>query len=90
MPDRSIGARRQDGVQISCEYQIVSTLVGLFWEVEHSAIYKQSPNLKALAPLLKEQTSAVYEALRSFETEFERQIEHSEVDDATVSDSFPS
>ena len=71
------GLRFQDRVPIPCEYQIVSTLVGLFWEVEHSAIYKQSPNLKGLEPLLREQTSAVYTALRLFEDEFERHIEQS-------------
>jgi hypothetical protein len=73
------GLRKRDGVYIPCEYQIASTLVGLFWEVEHSAIYKQSPNLKGLAPLLKDQTSAVYAALMSFEAEFEQQIENSDV-----------
>jgi hypothetical protein len=28
------------------EYQIVSMLTGLFWEIEHSAIYKPVPRLK--------------------------------------------
>ncbi len=28
------------------EIQIVSLLIGLFWEVEHSAIYKPAPNLR--------------------------------------------
>jgi hypothetical protein len=74
------GLRFHDRVPIPCEYQIASTLIGLFWEVEHSAIYKQSPSLKGLAPLLKDQTSAVYEALKSFETEFERHVEHSDLD----------
>jgi hypothetical protein len=57
-----------------CEYQIVSTLIGLFWEVEHAAIYKQSPNFKGLMPVMQEQTSAVNRALINFEDEFERQL----------------
>ena len=30
---------------ITAEVQIVGLLIGLFWEVEHSAIYKPNPNL---------------------------------------------
>jgi ppGpp synthetase/RelA/SpoT-type nucleotidyltranferase len=57
-----------------CEYQIVSTLIGLFWEVEHAAIYKPAPSLKRLEPVMREQTSAVNSALKAFEDEFERQL----------------
>jgi ppGpp synthetase/RelA/SpoT-type nucleotidyltranferase len=64
--------------EFPCEYQIVSTLIGLFWDVEHTAIYKQAPNLKGLEPVMREQTSAVYLALKAFEDEFERQIQISE------------
>ncbi len=63
---------------IPCEYQIVSTLIGLFWEVEHAAIYKQSPSFKGLAPVMREQTSDVYRTLKVFEDQFERLIEESE------------
>jgi hypothetical protein len=63
---------------LACEYQIVSTLIGLFWDIEHAAIYKQAPNLKGLGPVMRDQTSAVYLALKAFEDEFERQIEISE------------
>ena len=63
---------------LGCEYQIVSTLIGLFWDIEHAAIYKQAPNLKGLGPVMGDQTSAVYLALKAFEAEFERQIEISE------------
>jgi len=63
---------------IPCEYQIVSTLIGLFWDIEHAAIYKQAPNLKGLEPVMREQTYAVYLALKAFEDEFERQIQISE------------
>jgi hypothetical protein len=33
--------------QVRAELQIVPMLIGLFWEVEHSAIYKPSPELKS-------------------------------------------
>jgi ppGpp synthetase/RelA/SpoT-type nucleotidyltranferase len=67
-----------------CEYQIVSALIGLFWEVEHAAIYKQAPGLKGLGPVMQEQTSAVNQALKDFEDEFERQIQASEASRATL------
>ena len=35
------------------ELQIVSMLIGRFWEVEHSAIYKSAPSLKVLFDLFK-------------------------------------
>jgi hypothetical protein len=60
--------------RVQGEYQIVSMLTGLFWEVEHTAIYKQTPSLKGLAPVMKDQTSAVNRALKEFEDEFERQV----------------
>jgi hypothetical protein len=63
---------------IWCEYQIVPTLIGLFWDVEHAAIYKQAPNLKGLEPVMREQTSDVYLALKAFEGEFEVQLQKSE------------
>jgi ppGpp synthetase/RelA/SpoT-type nucleotidyltranferase len=31
------------------EFQIVSMLVGLFWDVEHSALYKPTPELRGVA-----------------------------------------
>lgn len=34
--------------KIHVELQIVPMLIGLFWEVEHSAIYKSSPHLKSV------------------------------------------
>lgn len=35
------------------EYQIVSMLTGLFWEIEHSAIYKPSPQLRGVTRSLE-------------------------------------
>jgi hypothetical protein len=75
-------AESSEGLQ--CEYQIVPTLIGLFWDVEHAAIYKQAPNLKGLGPVMRGQTSAVYRALKEFEDEFERQIQRSEPNTSTV------
>lgn len=56
------------------EYQIVPMLTGLFWEVEHSAIYKPTPRLKGIARSLamRERTEDVLRALRAFEEEFEQ------------------
>ncbi len=34
---------------VTGEYQIVPMLTGLFWDVEHSAIYKPSPELRGVA-----------------------------------------
>jgi ppGpp synthetase/RelA/SpoT-type nucleotidyltranferase len=58
------------------EFQIVSMLIGFFWQVEHSAIYKPTPQLKGVVRSLemRERTQEVYKALRTFEEEFERQI----------------
>ncbi|HEY1808316.1 MAG TPA: hypothetical protein VGG42_07120 [Acidobacteriaceae bacterium] len=59
--------------RIRAEYQVVPMLIGLFWEVEHSAMYKPSPSLVGMAnsremKLLK---SEVEFALSRFEAVFE-------------------
>ena len=61
---------------LTAELQIVSSLIGSFWEVEHSALYKTSPNLQGVmhSPSMKARQRAVLSALRDFETEFERLI----------------
>jgi ppGpp synthetase/RelA/SpoT-type nucleotidyltranferase len=61
---------------ITAEIQIVSRLIGSFWEVEHAALYKPSPNLQGVlaSPSMKERTNAVLTALRDFENEFERLV----------------
>lgn len=66
------------GTGIPCEYQVVSTLIGLFWEIEHAAIYKQLPGIKGSSRFLRDETSDVYKALIAFENEFERQVKKSE------------
>jgi hypothetical protein len=58
------------------EYQIVPLLTGLFWEIEHSAIYKPVPRLKNIveSPDMQASTAAVLEALNALEAEFERLV----------------
>lgn len=65
---------------VKIEIQIVSLLVGLFWEVEHAAIYKPSPRLRGVekSPAMQSKTAAVLSALRDFEEEFDRQIDDAE------------
>ena len=79
------GKRSHNRIFIPCEYQIVSTLIGLFWDVEHSAIYKQAPELRGFDLLMRDQTLDVYKALKAFEAEFERRIEQSELNKSSSS-----
>ncbi len=62
--------------KVQGEIQIVPMLTGLFWEVEHSAIYKPDPALKGVArsPKMQQRTKEVLEALKAFEEEFERLV----------------
>jgi hypothetical protein len=56
------------------EFQIVSMLVGLFWDVKHSTLYKPTPELRGVARSLamQERNQEVLRSLASFEEEFER------------------
>jgi hypothetical protein len=58
------------------EFQIVSMLTGLFWEVEHAAIYKPNPRLKGIERDLdmRDLTRDVYRALSRFEEGYERLV----------------
>ena len=58
------------------ELQVVPMLIGLFWQVEHSIIYKPSPQLKGVGRSLEMQqhNSSVLTALKAFEDEFERLV----------------
>jgi hypothetical protein len=64
-------------VAMSAEYQVVPMLIGLYSEVEHPAIYKPAPSIKApkdkmnSGPMEK-LDATVTEALLRFEAEFER------------------
>ncbi len=55
------------------EIQIVPMLTGLFWKVEHEAIYKPKPEFKSIGNSLKmkERTQDVLDALKAFEETFE-------------------
>jgi ppGpp synthetase/RelA/SpoT-type nucleotidyltranferase len=84
-PTDSPVALKYDGFRnptdaVKVEIQIVSLLVGLFWEVEHTAIYKPSPRLRGVekSPAMQTKTAAVLTALRDFEEEFDRQIDDAE------------
>lgn len=61
------------------EYQIVPMLTGLFWEIEHSTIYKPTPELKGVAEDygMRQRTQEVLEALKTFEEEFEKLLRQS-------------
>ena len=56
------------------EFQIVSMLVGLFWDVEHSTLYKPTPELRGVARSLamRQRNQEVLRSLEAFEEEFER------------------
>jgi ppGpp synthetase/RelA/SpoT-type nucleotidyltranferase len=59
--------------RVKGEYQVVSVLTGLFWEVEHAAIYKPDARLRGIADHrgMRERTKDVTRALRAFEDQFE-------------------
>lgn len=59
--------------KISCEYQIVPMLLGLFWEVEHAAIYRPDPRLRGATKEIGMQArvAEVERVLADFEREFE-------------------
>lgn len=65
------------GTKIRGELQVLPMLVGLFWEVEHSTIYKPSPQLKGVSQSLemRQRNSEVLKALKAFEEEFERLVQ---------------
>jgi len=62
--------------KVQGEYQVVPMLTGLFWQVEHSAIYKPDPKLKDVAklPEMQQRTKEVQSALQKFGEEFERLV----------------
>jgi hypothetical protein len=69
--------------KVQGEYQILSMLTGLFWKVEHEAIYKPTPSLKGIErhPEMKQCTTEVLTALRSFEEKFEHLVSSAEPND---------
>ena len=75
LANKWFGKWRSDA-KVTAEVQIVQLLIGAFWEVEHSAIYKPSPNLRGAvrSRSVLEKRNAVLFALREFEREFVRVI----------------
>jgi ppGpp synthetase/RelA/SpoT-type nucleotidyltranferase len=65
--------------RVKGEYQIVPMLTGLFWEVEHSAMYKPAPALRGVArlPEMQRRYEEVLTALNGFEQEFETSVRRS-------------
>lgn len=59
------------------EYQVVPMLLGLFWDVEHSAMYKPAPALMGIAQSkeMKQLRTEVERALLRFESEFDRFVQ---------------
>ena len=59
--------------RVRAEIQLMSMLVGMFWEVEHAALYKPGEQLRLLGIALKMQPRYVdvIRALNMFEAEFE-------------------
>ncbi len=57
---------------VRAEYQIVPLLTGLFWEVEHAAIYKPAVVLRGTTttPTMKRKANEVLLALQEFEAAF--------------------
>jgi ppGpp synthetase/RelA/SpoT-type nucleotidyltranferase len=58
---------------VTAEIQLISMLVGLFWEVEHGALYKPGERLRQveISTKMQKHYSDVIRALSSFEQKFE-------------------
>jgi ppGpp synthetase/RelA/SpoT-type nucleotidyltranferase len=68
------GLLKEVSNRVRGEFQIVSMLVGLFWDVEHSTLYKPTPELRGVARSLamRQRNQEVLRSLEAFEEEFER------------------
>jgi hypothetical protein len=69
-----VGRCQDVSCKINAEYQVVPMLIGLFWKVEHSAMYKfrKVANSKEM----QNYRANVHGALLRFETEFENFVEN--------------
>lgn len=76
LAQKYFGYCSQASTRVKGEFQVVSMLTGLFWEVEHASIYKPNPELRGAErnSELQELTGKVYEALANFEQGFERAV----------------
>jgi ppGpp synthetase/RelA/SpoT-type nucleotidyltranferase len=68
------------GARVKGEYQIVSVLTGLFWNVEHSVMYKPHPQLAFVSDHreMRQRTAEVLQALQAFEEQFEAALRTAE------------
>jgi len=68
------GLLKEVSHRVQGEFQVVSMLVGLFWDVEHSTLYKPTPELRGVARSLamQQRNQEVLRSLAAFEEEFER------------------
>jgi hypothetical protein len=60
-------------------------LTGLFWEIEHDALYKpRDLALKGAVskPIIRERTERVYDAFEDLETVLERELQRNAAQDA--------
>jgi hypothetical protein len=74
------GFCKEASALVKGEYQIVSVLTGLFWDVEHSVMYKPDQRLGFVCDHIgmNQRTGEVLQALRGFEEEFEAALRSSE------------
>lgn len=65
---------------VRAEYQVVPLLIGLFWEVEHSTMYKPHPSLKGVGgdSDMRGLRNEVEKALSRFEAGFEGFVQNRE------------
>jgi hypothetical protein len=63
--------------QVCAELQIVAMLIGLFWEVEHGALYKPAAGLRdiELREEIQQRNLDVIRALGAFDEQFDNLIE---------------
>jgi len=66
--------------KVKGELQIVPMLTGLFWEIEHAAMYKPTPELKGIVreEEMKNRRGEVYKAIKAFEEEFEKCVQQTQ------------
>jgi hypothetical protein len=59
---------------VCAELQIVAMLIGLFWEVEHGALYTPAPEIRdaQFTEEMRERDTEVIRALRNFERQFDQ------------------
>jgi hypothetical protein len=71
--------------RVLAELQVVPMLTGLFWQIEHDALYKpRDPVLRGAAkkPVIRERTERVYDAFDELEEVLERELQRNAEQDA--------